>query len=71
MRISETSDGSWRAEEEYDDDGVIIYLTIKYHQDKDPVVTTLCDLGPLTTEVWGIFFNRENPFFSVNPMGEF
>ena len=57
MRISETSDGSWRAEEEYDDDGVIIYLTIKYHQDHDPVVNTLYDLGLLTTESYGEFFS--------------
>ena len=57
VRISETSDGSWRAEEEYDDDGVIIYLTIKYHQDHDPVVNTLYDLGPLTTESYGEFFS--------------
>ena len=30
VRISETSDGNWRAEEEFEEDGLIIYLTIKY-----------------------------------------
>ena len=38
VRISETSDGNWRAEEEFEEDGLIIYLTIKYHQHYHPRV---------------------------------
>ena len=45
--ISERSDGSWRAEEEGQEDGVIIYLAIKYH----PVVKYA--LGLLTTQGYG------------------
>ena len=45
--ISERSDGSWRAEEKGQEDGVIIYLAIKYH----PVVKYA--LGLLTTQGYG------------------
>ena len=44
MRISETTDGSWKAEQECEEDGVIIYLAIKYH----PLVNYV--LGLLTTQ---------------------
>ena len=51
VRISEREDGSWKAEEESDEDGVIIYLAIKYHQHDNSLVKY--GLGLLTTEGYG------------------
>ena len=38
VRISETGDGRWKAEEDCKEDGVIIYLAINFHQQDPPLV---------------------------------